>query len=195
MSGEADEIIREVERTPTPIHAGALAREPDEPPRRGGLQFKRPSGDGWHRKQIDEPTETRDDGKKSEKEPEESKPLTPLQRRKKIEKRLGRGYVGFAMFVKKTQGYPGDVLLSQSEEFVDSVMGIAEEKPRIMEWIESATEVGIWARFGGFCFSVSIPILAYYGYFPEEFVNFLVENGWLDVPPVPPEGEPIASSR
>jgi len=82
--------------------------------------------------------------------------------------------------------YPSQVLVSQSTEFVDSVMDVAEDDPRVYSWIDSKLTVSGYWRLAGVGLTLTIPILAYYGFAPEWAVDF------LDVPPLPEDEAPAS---
>lgn len=167
---------------PLELPPGPDQEPQDRPPKRGGFHFPNPSGREWQQDK-----EQKDKSPKREKEPrlssEERQNETPTQRRKRIERNLGRGYVGFAALVGKFDKYDQEVLMWQCEEFVDSTIEMAEANPRIYAWLDGASTVGVYGQFFGVITAITIPMLVNHGFLPEFFVDHLE-----GAPPLPIEG-------
>lgn len=141
----------------------------------GVLEFANPSGKDW----------TRGDGK--DKPPRVPRPATPAketaaQRKRKVERRLGNLYMGVASFATMIGAeYPGAVLAANSTDFVDAVMEIAEDDPRILDWLDSKAAISGYWKLAFVSVSITLPIAAYYGMAPEFVVPL------LGAPPIPAE--------
>jgi hypothetical protein len=115
---------------------------------------------------------------------------TPAQRRRKIERRVGKLYMGGAKGLDKLGAdYPAQVLVSQSKGFVDSVMAMSDEHPRILEWLDSDLAVAAHWQFATIVVGMGVMIAAYYGFAPE-FAAEIVGDV-LDMPPLPAEDQRV----
>lgn len=163
-----------------------LTHEPaaDRPPRPAGLEFPNPSGRSWFRR------ESKDVKPDTPKEPKTERNETPAQRKRRVSNRVGKTYVGIAKMTNQFGAeYPSKVLLSQAEPFNDALMGMAEEHPRILEWLDSEYLVPATWQFVGVCIAITVSIAAYYGFVPE-FIGELACDAF-DVPALPEEQENV----
>ena len=69
--------------------------------------------------------------------------------------------------------YDQAVLMWQCEEFVDSTMEMAEEHPRILDWLDGATTIGVYGKFFGVVSAMAICIGANHGFMPEWIVEHI----------------------
>jgi hypothetical protein len=132
----------------------------DRPPKRL-LSFPKPSGDSWKKQEKDtkpKAPRVKDRGE------------TSASRKKRIEKSLGQTYIGVAALVGNFDKYDQKVMLWQAEDFVDSMMEMAEQHPRILDWLDGATTIGVYGKFFGVTSAMAICIGANHGWMPEWIV-------------------------